>query len=91
VRRFFSFRGEDAVNGLRALGITAGVAAGEYPHQGCGSGMFIPDPDFLPSRIQYKKEVVIFHKIENIFLTGTEKDFSQLTQNLSICNPKYCY
>jgi hypothetical protein len=62
VRRFFSFRGEDAVNGLRALGLTAGVAAGECPHQWCGSRMFIPDPDFLPSRIQHKKEVVIFSR-----------------------------
>jgi hypothetical protein len=35
----------------------------------------------------------VYHKVENyeIFWRVTEKDWSQLTTNLSICNPKNCY
>jgi hypothetical protein len=52
--------------------------------------MFIPDPDFFPSRIpdatkkeQKNKLVVLPLLVENylIFLTGIEKYLSQLTQN----------
>ncbi len=51
-----------------------------------GSGFFsILDPT-------KKRDCHKFHEIENYlkFSTGTEKDSSQLTQNLSIFNRRYC-
>jgi hypothetical protein len=55
-----------------------------------GSGFFsIADPGS-----NKKKEVAIkYTKLKIIYFleTCTKKDFSQLPQNLSIFNPKYCY
>jgi hypothetical protein len=67
--------------------------------QCCGSGMFIPDPDFFPvpildlrSRIQPKKEVAInFKKLNYFFFNRYRKRFESIYTELSIFNPKYCY
>jgi len=58
--------------------------------QCCGSGMFIPDPDFYSFRIPDPKTANTtffcshkFHKIENyfIFLNAEEKNLGQFSKN----------
>jgi hypothetical protein len=62
--------------------------------------MLIPDLDVFPSRTQPKKEqgknksaVLPVMVDSSLFFeqVPTKKDLSQLTQNLSILNPKNCY
>jgi|688.fasta_scaffold2266721_1 hypothetical protein len=72
--------------------------------QCCGSGMFIPDPDFLPfrfpdpTRTKKRKGQFFcptflccqkFHKIENyFFVEKVQKNLSDLTKLFSIITPK---
>jgi hypothetical protein len=66
---------------------------GSVADPGCLSGSRIQIIFHPGSQIKHKKELAInFTKLKILFFpTGTENDLSQLTQNLSIFNPKYCF
>jgi hypothetical protein len=71
--------------------------------QCCGSGMFIPDPDFYPSRIKTKerggKNLLSYlfcshkyHKIENYFIFELmKKKLGPFTKNYRTFYPNNCH